>query len=317
MPVDAGLSKFGKRAVGEIAASLPGATAVFRAFKLDFCCGGESKLEDAATKRGLDPSIVERELEALATTRPQVQSAQDTVTMIGEILHRYHEVHRRELPELIKLARKVEAVHADHTAVPHGLADTLQYMIGELEVHIKKEELILFPAMLRNTSHPLSAPIAQMRHDHNDHGVRLRQLDELTNGFSLPEGACRSWQALYAGTRKLADDLVEHIHLENYVLFPRFERAQRKIGTPSQTLVVAFPPYAKPPTAAPSLSSSEALYSKSINTERQCPMTDKSSSRDKIATYAADADSGSTLLPMLIGGLVMIVFGMAIVMAFV
>ena len=36
-------------------------------------------------------------------------------------------------------------------------------------------------------------------------------------------GACRSWQALYAGAAKLRDDLIEHIHLENNVLFPRFQ----------------------------------------------------------------------------------------------
>ena len=38
--------------------------------------------------------------------------------------------------------------------------------------------------------------------------------------------ARRSWQALYAGLAKLTSDLMEHIHLENNVLFPRYE------GTP-------------------------------------------------------------------------------------
>jgi regulator of cell morphogenesis and NO signaling len=30
------------------------------------------------------------------------------------------------------------------------------------------------------------------------------------------------WRALYVGARKLTDDLMEHIHIENNVLFPRF-----------------------------------------------------------------------------------------------
>ncbi len=215
----------GERTVGDIAANLPGATSVFRAFKLDFCCGGDVPLADAARKRGVDPADVVRELEALAAASTGVSPEQDTAGLINEIVSRYHEVHRRELPELVTLARKVEAVHADHDAAPHGLADTLQDMIGELEVHMKKEELILFPAMLRNAGNPLSAPITQMRHDHDDHGVHLQRIDEITNGFTLPQGACRSWQALYAGTRKLADDLMDHIHLENNILFPRFEAA--------------------------------------------------------------------------------------------
>jgi regulator of cell morphogenesis and NO signaling len=43
--------------------------------------------------------------------------------------------------------------------------------------------------------------------------------------LALPEGACGSWTALYIGVRKLADDLVTHLHLENNVLFARFEPA--------------------------------------------------------------------------------------------
>jgi regulator of cell morphogenesis and NO signaling len=223
MPNDTQSRGFGERTLGEIAASLPSATSVFRAFKLDFCCGGNAPLAAAAQKRGLDPELVVRELGTLAASGNAVSPELDTATMISEILTRYHEVHRRELPELFKLACKVEAVHGDHMSAPLGLADVLQEMIGELEVHMKKEELILFPAMLRNASSTLQAPISQMRYDHDDHGALLRRLDEITHGFELPEGACRSWQALYAGTRKLADDLAEHIHLENNILFPRFE----------------------------------------------------------------------------------------------
>lgn len=53
----------------------------------------------------------------------------------------------------------------------------------------------------------------------------LRRLETLANGFALPEEACRSWQALYGGTAKLVDDVMEHIHLENNVLFRRFEHS--------------------------------------------------------------------------------------------
>ena len=152
---------------------------------------------------------------------------QQTDDLIDHILTRYHETHRRELPELVKLGRKVEAVHSDHPQVPHGLADSLQQMLGKLEVHMKKEELILFPAMRRKSAGGLAVPIAQMRHDHDDHGEHLRRLGSITGNFTLPEGACRSWQALYAGSAKLSNDLMEHIHLENNVLFPRYEEPSK------------------------------------------------------------------------------------------
>jgi regulator of cell morphogenesis and NO signaling len=96
-------------------------------------------------------------------------------------------------------------------------------MARELEQHMSKEELILFPAM-RSAMRGLEAPIARMRHEHNDHGQTLRKLEALTDGFTVPSGACRTWHALYAGASKLADDLQQHIHLENNVLFPRFAK---------------------------------------------------------------------------------------------
>jgi regulator of cell morphogenesis and NO signaling len=149
---------------------------------------------------------------------------QDTGALIDHILARYHETHRRELPELVRLARKVEAVHATHAAVPRGLADMLQKILGEIEVHMKKEELILFPAMRRRAGGGLAVPIAQMRHDHDDEDAQLRAIEHLTGGFTPPQDACSAWRALYEGAAKFADDFAAHIHLENDVLFPRYEQ---------------------------------------------------------------------------------------------
>ena len=51
----------------------------------------------------------------------------------------------------------------------------------------------------------------------------LEKLASMTNDATPPEGACNTWRALYAGIAQLGDDLINHIHLENNVLFPRFE----------------------------------------------------------------------------------------------
>lgn len=210
--------------VGEIAANLPGATTVFRRFGLDFCCKGDVALDEAARRRGVDLAVVEGALSALDGMPDRTAAPAVTPALIDHILSRYHETHRRELPELIRLARTVEKVHAGRSDAPRGLADLLARIATELEQHMAKEEMILFPAMKRGGL-PLDAPIACMRHEHDGHGEHLQELEALTNGITLPAGACRTWQALYAGLAKLQDDLMEHIHLENNVLFPRFSRA--------------------------------------------------------------------------------------------
>jgi regulator of cell morphogenesis and NO signaling len=128
---------------------------------------------------------------------------------------------RRELPEIVKLAKRAKAVHRAHPAAPDGLAARLERMVADLEDHMRKEEQILFPLMRRGDHPMISQPIYVMTGEHDDHGEHLRKLERLINDFEPPEGAC-TWRALYAGTQKFAEDLVNHIHIENNVLFPRF-----------------------------------------------------------------------------------------------
>lgn len=211
---------FAARPIGEIAASLPGATAIFRRHKLDFCCGGAAPLAVAAAKRGAPLAEIEA---ALATLAPApAEQPEETDALIDHIVTRFHDAHRREIPELIALARRVERVHADSAEVPAGLAELLAEMAADLGDHMAKEEQVLFPMMRAGGNPMIRMPIAMMRHEHDGHAAHLHALDAVTHGHEPPEGACNSWRALYAGTRKLADDLVEHMHIENNILFPRF-----------------------------------------------------------------------------------------------
>lgn len=209
------------RSLGDIAASLPGATAVFRRHKLDFCCGGSESLEQAARHKGIDLAPIEAELASLS---PEPNTVPDDVDgLIQLVLERYHQVHRQEMPELHALAKRVEAVHAEHPAVPKGLTDLLARMHGEMELHMQKEEQILFP-MMRSGGNPMIVhPIGMMRHEHDLHGEELEVLAKLTGDLTLPADACNTWRALYAGLGKFRDDLTEHIHIENNILFPKFE----------------------------------------------------------------------------------------------
>jgi regulator of cell morphogenesis and NO signaling len=212
---------FRDQLIGNIAAALPGASALFRASRIDFCCGGDIVLGEAARARGLDVEALESSLlelhVAAAATPPEPTDA-----LVNHILTRYHETHRRELVELVRLARKVEAVHRDHPDVPRGLADELEGLRLELHEHMSVEEEVLFPLLLAGDTRPCGPPIEQMRQEHRYHGERLLRLEELAHEFEVPVDACRSWCALYAGSSKFVEDVREHIHLENNVLFPRF-----------------------------------------------------------------------------------------------
>lgn len=209
--------------LGQLARRIPGATGIFHAYQLDFCCAGNRSLAEAARDKGLDPVAIAAQLDAL-----QQQPASgtdwdqaDLPRLVDHILARFHTRHREQLPELIRLALRVEQVHAAHPGCPSGLADHLRDMQQELESHMQKEEQVLFPVLVMGQGARAGAPITVMRMEHEQHGQALEQLAALTDGLMLPPGACTTWRALYLGLRTLREDLMEHIHLENNILFER------------------------------------------------------------------------------------------------
>ena len=207
--------------LGSLARDIPGATRLFHHYQLNYWCGGKVLLSEALAERGLDTAEVIARLELLAA-RHQDDTSWTGVgidQLIDHILERYHAVHREQLPVLLQLARRVEAVHEAHSLCPSGLADHLEAMRQELESHMQKEEQILFPMLRRGLFTPARAPIEVMRMEHDDHGQALNRLLELTHQLALPGDACTSWQTLYAGITELKNDLMQHIHLENNLLF--------------------------------------------------------------------------------------------------
>ena len=98
---------------------------------------------------------------------------QDAAELTRHIETRYHARHREQLPALVQLAERVESVHFGDDNVPEGLSDLLRGMIGAMEVHMKKEELILFPAIRKGGAPGIENPIAVMRADHDDHAAEV------------------------------------------------------------------------------------------------------------------------------------------------
>ena len=178
--------------------------------------------KQACASKGLPLDAVLAELAKLE--RPsELPATESPEALVDHILARYHAVHREQLPELIRMARRVEAVHRENPAVPVGLAEHLETMEAELLDHMDKEEQILFPLFKSGGGAQARGPIHVMRDEHTGHGAQLERLMALTDDANPPRGACNTWRALYAGVAQLSDDLINHIHLENNVLFPQFE----------------------------------------------------------------------------------------------
>ena len=209
--------------LASLATAYAGATRVLHRHRLDFCCHGDVSVAEACRKRGIDAAALLAELRAelQPVAADAAWDARPIPELIEHILRRYHDAHRAELPRLVAMAEKVEQVHADKPDCPVGLAAHLRYLSGELDLHMQKEERILFPMILAGHGAEAGGPIAVMEQEHDEHGRNLARLRELAHGCVPPAGACNTWRALYLGVDELEREVMQHIHLENHVLFPR------------------------------------------------------------------------------------------------
>jgi regulator of cell morphogenesis and NO signaling len=205
--------------LAELAIEHPAASRVFQKHGLDFCCQGRRSLESACADRGLDAPSILAEIEA-STNTPRNVAAESTEALIAHLVDHYHRRARAELAELVTMAAKVERVHAKREACPRGLAEHLARVHGELLLHMAKEERVLFPLLLGGQG-GLHAPVQVMEAEHRDHARYLARSRELAHDFVPPPGACATWRALYLRLSEFERELMEHVHLENHVLFPR------------------------------------------------------------------------------------------------
>jgi regulator of cell morphogenesis and NO signaling len=211
--------------VGQLAAEHPLATRVFHRHGIDFCCDGGRKLQEACAAQDLDTEMVLEEIrkELSDTTTPEEQWVQVPLEdLIDHILIAYHRPLKEELPRLDSMAQKVLEVHRDKD--PDRLSELVEVFAGlkaELELHMAKEEQILFPMIKQGQGPMAGGPVSMMEQEHESAGAALRRLRELTKDYQIPPEACNTWRALWHGLAALEESLHQHIHLENNILFPR------------------------------------------------------------------------------------------------
>ncbi len=213
------------------------AAAVFEKYSIDFCCGGNTTLRQACAEKGIDPAMVNRELQQVETDggpdsfRP---GEWDLDILAGFIVNNHHRYVRRMLPTLQSHLAKIVSVHGARHPELSAIADRFQSVTDELTGHMQKEELVLFPyitslvAASRNGSpatRPMFAtirrPIQKMEAEHASAGDSFSFIRNASEGFHPPQDACETYRVTYRELEDFERDLHRHIHLENNILFPR------------------------------------------------------------------------------------------------
>jgi regulator of cell morphogenesis and NO signaling len=226
-----------EKTVRELALENPATTRVFEKLGIDYCCGGKRSLEEACRTAKLNIDEVLESLEKAWEAPSAVQKDWQLVPiseLITHIKETHHKYTREEIGRLGPLFAKVCSVHGKNHPELLQIRGLFQDLANELSTHLMKEEMVLFPFLIRmeaavTRKEPIAPapfgsvqnPISMMEYEHDSAGSVLRAIREAANGYSAPNGACVSYQTLYHALAAFETELHQHIHLENNVLFPR------------------------------------------------------------------------------------------------
>ena len=216
--------------IADIASAVPTSVRVFQHHGIDFCCGGRKPIGAVCREQGLNFAEIANAIEASCGTEDSDTrdwSRQPLGTLISHIVTAYHEPLREELPRLQAMAARVARVHGGNALYLGRLEAIVAELAGDLLTHMRKEEMVLFPAIDALTRgaagrpFPIAAPIAIMEIEHDRAGSLLEELRTITGGYQVPDWGCATLRALYHGLADLEAAMHVHVHLENNLLFPR------------------------------------------------------------------------------------------------
>ena len=224
--------------VKEIVKSLPSSVRLFEQYGVDYCCGGGKSLADACAAKNLHVQDFLEKLDALAdrvgNSNAMPWESEPLSALTQYIVHTHHEFVRKEIPRLGALIEKVESRHGAGHPELASIRCKFGNLAAEMLDHMLKEEQVLFPYIehleAARTASTLptipvfgsvARPVECMMREHDRAGHIVHGIRELTKDYEVPEGACPTYRAMLDALHEFEQDLHQHVHLENNILFPR------------------------------------------------------------------------------------------------
>ena len=240
------MNKTIEKTIGQIVAEDYRIAQVFKNHGIDFCCKGDRSVEEVAQKNNVDASLLYKEIEAIQNlnTNESIDFKSWSLDLLADYIEKKHHRYVEEkIPVLKQYLHKLCKVHGSRHPELFEITEHFNASAGELTAHMKKEELILFPIIrkmidvnLKGTemSKPhfgtVENPIEVMMNEHENEGDRFREIDRLSNSYTPPADACNTYQVTFSLLKEFEDDLHQHIHLENNILFPKAIALEKEIA---------------------------------------------------------------------------------------
>jgi len=218
------------KTIAEIVSDDISTASIFKKYNLDFCCGGGKTVENACLKANVNVNDVIQDLlnSTSNINTPNLNFKDWSATFLVDYITNVHHVYVKEnLPIISEFANKVASVHGEHAPENVEIAQLFSTLSDELYSHLEKEETILFPAIKSKIADPNfqydANVIGILEDEHESAGTIVKRIQEISNNFTTPDWACNTYKALYFKLDEFINDLYQHIHLENNILFQKIK----------------------------------------------------------------------------------------------
>ncbi|MCF6094296.1 iron-sulfur cluster repair di-iron protein [Microaerobacter geothermalis] len=226
--------------IGDIVTQVPKTADIFKEYRIDFCCGGNRPLGEVIDEMNLNEGELMQQLNQILIER---STANENIKNWGEagygelidyVVNKHHAYLNKELPSISQLTAKILRVHGSKHPELSQVYQLFHKLKMEMEQHMIREEVDAFPLIKQYEKNKSSLQldkiirmIKKLESEHDDAGNLLKELRKGTKDYQLPDDACMSYQLTYQKLEELENDLFQHVHLENNILFPRWlkERA--------------------------------------------------------------------------------------------
>lgn len=154
--------------------------------------------------------------------------------LVPHIVAEHHGRFKVELPSLQGLLREVYASHRHRDSARLAPLPNLLFLLeDELDQHMRREELTIFPAIeARENSYKgrlrpaladrnISSLISAVLSEHDDILDRLAECRQMTDNYAVPSYADQGYRLLFQRLEALDHDLKFHIGVENDSVFSR------------------------------------------------------------------------------------------------
>jgi regulator of cell morphogenesis and NO signaling len=234
------------KTLAEIVTADNHAAPVFQKFKLDYCCKGKRTLEKACSENNIPLSEVLSELEktqnAYGYRNVMPFTEMSAEQLVAHILTHHHFFVKQATPQIMMHLTKLAQKHGDHFNWIKEGYDVFTTLQKELLLHMEKEEKVLFPYIkeiekVYKGDHAsfsvinISVPITVMEHEHTEAGELMEQLRAITNDYTPEETACTTHRVTLTELQEFEENLHQHVHLENNILFPLAIKMYNEIKT--------------------------------------------------------------------------------------